>query len=747
MKPAPLPPNEDARVRALRELEILDTGPEAEFDALVRVASMVAGTPISLISLVDSERQWFKANVGLPGASETPRDAAFCSHAILDDSLFEVPDATQDVRFADNPLVMERPDFRFYAGGPIQLSNGHRVGTLCVIDRTPRTLTDNQREILTHLAGAAAQALEGRRAIRSTIRLSTELSEQHELLRVTLQSIGDAVITTDADGRVVWLNPVAEHLTGWISTAARGRELGEVMQAARPATQAPVGPASNGPTPTGAGGAEHFSLISKTGTTVSIESSESTIFNDTGVAVGLVIVFRDVTEQRRLSKELAHRATHDSLTGLANRAEFESRLQRARAAVQSGESPGALMFIDLDRFKLVNDTCGHAAGDRLLQKVAAMLCDTVRARDTVARLGGDEFALLLERCSVEAAREIGQRLCDCMEHFRFLHEDQSLRIGTSIGVVPIDSRWDTNAAIMKAADAACYAAKQDGRNRVHLWFDSDETIHALSGETQWASRIGRALDEDRFVLYAQKIVPLGAASSGLRAEVLVRMIDTDGSIVLPGAFLPAAERFQFAPRIDRWVLKAAVDWIRARSAADGVAQINVNLSAQSIGDSEFCTWAIAMLSGAGAATSRRLCLEITETSAITHLAEASNFLARSRALGVRIALDDFGAGASSFGYLKTLVVDSLKIDGQFIQGLIDDPLDAAAVRCFVDVARVKGLETVAGFIDRPEVLARVKDLGIDYAQGFLLHRPVPIDRLLDRLHDAPRDEGPVLRAA
>ncbi len=729
MKPAPIPYNEDARVRALRDLEVLDTGPEAEFDALVRVASMVTGTPISLISLVDSERQWFKANIGLPGASETPRDLAFCSHAILDDALLEVPDATQDVRFADNPLVIDRPDIRFYAGVPIQLSDGYRVGTLCVIDRTPRTLTDNQREILAHLAGAAAQALEGRRAIRTTIRLATELSEQHELLRVTLQSIGDAVITTGADGKVAWLNPVAEQLTGWISTQASGRDLRAVMRVERTRAKTPGG-ASSSERAAATGRAEHLVLTSKSGSTVSIESSESPICNEPGIVVGKVIVFRDVTEQRRLSEELTYRATHDSLTGLANRAEFEAQLQRARLAVQSGQVPGVLMFIDLDRFKLVNDTCGHAAGDRLLRQVAKMLREMVRSRDGVARLGGDEFAVLLEACSLESAREIGQRLCDRMERFRFLHEDQSLQIGTSIGIVPLDSRWDATAAIMKAADAACYAAKKDGRNRVHLWLDSDVALHALSGETQWASRIGRALDEERFVLYAQKIEPLRSASTGLHAEVLVRMIDTDGAIVLPGAFLPAAERFQLAPRIDRWVLDRSVAWLRARSSADTIARLSVNLSGLSIGDSEFRQWAVAMLSAAGHGTCRRLCLEITETAAITHLAEARKFLAEVRALGVRIALDDFGAGASSFGYLKTLVVDCLKIDGQFVRGLVDDPLDAAAVRCFVDVAQVMGLETVAEFVDRPAILALVREMGIDYAQGFFLHRPVPIDQLL-----------------
>ena len=738
MTPAKLPANEIKRLAALRALDVLDSGPEVELDALVRVASIVCGTPISLISLVDAERQWFKANIGLPGTTETPRDIAFCAHAILGDNIFEVPDATKDERFADNPLVADKPTIRFYAGAPVELSDGSRVGTLCVIDSTPRLLTQAQRDVLSCLATAASQALEGRRAIRRTRQLAGELSEQHELLRVTLHAIGDAVITTNAQAGVVWMNPVAEAMTGWTSSDAREQPLEAVFQIIGNADRQPVvqlvqkclSSAEAGQRAEAGNEAAQSILVSRHGQEFGIESSVSPIFQEGGTALGVVIVFRDVTEKRRLSGEISFRASHDSLTGLVNRAEFDARLGRVWSTAREEGTEHSLMYIDLDRFKLVNDTCGHTAGDRLLKQVAAMLRDAVRSCDVVARLGGDEFAILLEHCAPDRAHKIGQALCDRMEQFRFVHEEHRLRIGTSIGLVPVHAGWETTTAIMQAADASCYAAKERGRNRVHRWMDSDAELQPRSGETRWASRIEQALDEDRFTLYAQRITPLSGAHDGLHAEVLVRMLGTDGELIPPGAFLPAAERYQLAPRIDRWVLQHALDWLRLHAGPKRVRQLSVNLSGQSVGDHEFHRWAFEMLGAAGEDCCRSLCLEITETVAITHLTDAATFIAGVRAMGVRVALDDFGAGASSFGYLKMLPVDSLKIAGQFIRGLIEHPLDAAAVRCFIDVARVVGIQTVAEYVDRTDVLARVREMGVDFAQGFLLLRPAPIDELL-----------------
>lgn len=865
---APYRTDEEKALRSLRALEVLDTEPEAEFDSLVRAASLVCGTPISLISLIEAERQWFKANIGLPGVTEMSRAVSVCAHTVLGDDVLEVTDARGDARFADNPLVSGAAKFRFYAGAPVRLRNGTNVGTLCVIDRVPRELNDSQREVLRCLAQAVAHLLEGRVALRQqteaatalsgairihaqsearfraltessplgtfatdargaytyvnpqwqaiyglgadeslgsgwaatlhpddraavfaewqrtasnnldfdmqfrvrrrdgsvryvhshargvqpadgTIagfvgtvedvtdqrRMAAELAKQHELLRVTLQSIGDAVITTDADGVVVWLNPVAERMTGWPCEAANGRALSDVFQVIDEALRVPLPVQSSCPRAAGRlGPTQHSVLVSRDGSEFSIEGSTAPICNDDGDALGVVLMFRDVTEARRLARMISHRAKHDKLTGLVNRDELELRLHHLLN--DGGDRvERALLYIDLDQFKLVNDTCGHAAGDLLLQQVSKLMQDVVRGTDTVARIGGDEFAIVLDDCSAESAHRIAQKLCDGMDHFRFSHAGRRFRVGSSVGVVAIDSRWTDPAALLQAADSSCYAAKEAGRNRVHVWFDTDEARLARQGEVRWTTRIEQALDEDAFVLFAQRITPLHASSGGVHAEVLLRLRDNDGTLIPPGAFLPAAERFHLASRLDRWVMQRAIAWLKSVSSLNAIANLSVNLSGQSVGDREFHRWAVAALHAAGSLVCAKLTLEITETAAVTRLDVAAGFIEQVRAAGVRVALDDFGAGASSFGYLKSMRVDYLKIDGQFIRGLLNNPLDEAAVRCFVDVAEVAGIQTVAEFVDDPLVLERLRTLNVDFAQGFLLHKPAPIAQLLDVRHD------------
>jgi diguanylate cyclase (GGDEF)-like protein/PAS domain S-box-containing protein len=562
--------------------------------------------------------------------------------------------------------------------------------------------------------------------------LRAELSEQHELLRVTLQSIADAVITTDAQGRVVWLNPVAERMTGWSTDQARGHLLSAVFHIVNEVNREPAADPLSVRHEKGkvAQPADHRILISRSGAEFGIEDTASPIRNGREEVLGFVLVFHDVTEQRRLSGEMSYRATHDALTGLVNRSEFETRLRHLLQQARDEDITHALMYIDLDQFKLINDSCGHSAGDRMLQQAARLFGESIRGRDTLARLGGDEFAIILEHCSIEHAQRVAQQICDSLHQFRFVHDGRSFRMGASIGLVPIDGRSTSAAAVMQAGDTTCFAAKEAGRNRVHVWRDTDTGIRKRHGEMQWAMRIEHALDENRFVLHAQRIERLADSPSPLRAEVLLRMVDEDSALVLPGAFLPAAERFHLASRIDRWVLQAALSWLRAVPDPASMHLLCVNLSGQSIGDRAFHRYAIDLLSSSKSSIRERICLEITETAAVMNMADAALFVQHVRALGVQVALDDFGAGASSFGYLKSLTVDYLKIDGQFIRHLLDDALDQAAVRCFVEVARVMGLRTVAEFVDQPRILAKVREMGIDYAQGFLVHRPVPIDELL-----------------
>lgn len=559
-------------------------------------------------------------------------------------------------------------------------------------------------------------------------KMALELEDQHELMRVTLHSIGDAVITTDALGIVQWLNPVAERMTGWSAAEASGQPSSVVFDIINEETR------QRAPDPITAclrsldivGLDENTMLIARDGQEFSIKDSAAPIRNSEGEVLGAVLVFHDVSEQRRLSREMRYRASHDPLTGLINRAEFDRRLQTVFEKSRFDSSSNVLLYIDLDQFKIVNDSCGHAVGDDLLKQVSKLLADTIRSGDTLARLGGDEFGVILEACPAENATRIAQAMCDRMRDFRFVHDDKRFRVGTSIGLVPIDGTMQSLASILQAADNACYAAKEGGRNRVHVWVNTDQAIAARSGEMRWASRIERALDDDQFVLFAQNIRPISGTLAGRHVELLIRMKDEDGSLISPSAFLPSAERFNLATRVDQWVLTHAIDWIARLPEATETETISVNLSGHSVGDRSFHRQAMEILDEAGYAVCRRLCFEITETAAITNLADATTFIDQVRSRGVRVALDDFGAGASSFGYLKRFPVDFLKIDGQFIRDLTNDPLNDVAVRCFVDVARVLGIKTVAEYVESAEILSKLASIGVDYAQGFHIHKPEAI---------------------
>ncbi len=562
--------------------------------------------------------------------------------------------------------------------------------------------------------------------------LSAELAKQLELMRVTLQSIGEAVITTDADGLINWLNPAAERMTGWSSSQADGQPLRRVFNIVNETTREPApDPVATCLAGGGTAGAAHQTLlIARDGSAYSIQESAAPIRDPRGTVLGVVLVFHDVSEQRRHSGELTYRATHDALTGLVNRAEFDARLLRALRHAQEEGSHHALLCIDLDHFKPVNDACGHAAGDRLLREVGKMLGQDVRGRDTLARLGGDEFGILLEHTGMDHALRMAQKICDRMDQFRFVHEDRRFRIGTSIGLVPVDKRWASTAVMLQAGDRACYAAKETGRNRVHAWFDSEADTRQRHAEVQLSTRIEQALEEAGFLLFGQRIEALCGSATGLRAEVLLRMPNQDGSMTLPGVFLPTAERFHLATRIDRWVLGAVVARLRALPSLHALDLLSVNLCGRSIGDRAFHAWVLQLLDDLDPDICRRLCLEFTETVALANPVDAAEFSQMVRAYGVQVALDDFGGGASSFGYLKSLPLDVLKIDGQFATKLMDEPLNEVAVRCFVGVARVLGLRSTAEFVDTPAAKQRLRELGVDDAQGDLIHKPEPLDRLL-----------------
>ncbi len=566
--------------------------------------------------------------------------------------------------------------------------------------------------------------------------LEEALYREQEKAMVTLRSIGDAVITTDNKGCVEFLNPIAESLTGWAAEEAKGRALMEIFHLINEETREPAEDCvarclSEGKI---VGLANHAILVSRSGNEVAIEVSAAPINTGKGEVLGVVLVSKDVSEARELSTQVSYQATHDALTGLVNRAEFEHRLERMLDKAQQASTQNAFCYLDLDQFKLVNDTCGHVAGDELLRQLGRLLEKHIRKGDTLARLGGDEFGLLMEHCSLEDAQTVAENLIKSLGDFSFPWEEHSFSLGVSIGLVSVDRDSKSVGDILRAADSACYLAKEQGRNRVHLHQEDDEELARRHGEMQWAVRLPHALDNDRFQLYFQSIVPIqgeGQSQAG-HYELLLRMEDELGNLIMPGAFLPAAERYNLSDKLDRWVIKHTFSWLHEHPEC--LAQLDLcalNLSGLSLSNKTFLRFVIEQLE-AFHIPPQKVCFEITETVAIANLSSAIVLIGSLRELGCRFALDDFGSGLSSFAYLKNLPVDFLKIDGLFVKDILDDPMDFAMVKSINEIGHVMGKQTIAEFVENAAILEKLRKIGVDYAQGYGIGRPRPIDELLSK---------------
>ncbi|MCB1822473.1 MAG: EAL domain-containing protein, partial [Candidatus Competibacteraceae bacterium] len=428
-------------------------------------------------------------------------------------------------------------------------------------------------------------------------------------------------------------------------------------------------------------------------------------------------------------EQLNHQAHHDSLTELSNRRAFEMSLQQALESARGQGAEHVLFYLDLDQFKIINDTCGHIAGDALLRELSRILQGRVRRQDMLARLGGDEFGVLMEHCALSDALRVANTLCNAVSDFRFSWDNKIFRIGVSIGVVPIDANSESCASVLSAADSACYAAKDAGRNRVHLYTENDLELARRKGEMRWVSRINQALEDNRFQLAFQPIVPTQGVLGGYHYELLLRMRDEAGQIVMPGAFLPAAERYHLAGKLDQWVVGTALDWLSNNPVhLNDLSLCSINLSGHSLGNDHLLNYLVARLEHQPPLT-RKICFEITETAAIANLSSALHFINTLKDIGCRFALDDFGSGFSSFAYLKKLPVDFLKIDGMFVRDLIDDPVSLAMVNSINEIGHVMGMETIAEFVKDDKVLDKLRAIGVNYAQGYGVGKPRPLSDL------------------
>jgi len=574
-----------------------------------------------------------------------------------------------------------------------------------------------------------------RRVLRETeARAYAEQARAH----VTLESIADAVICADRDQRVTYMNNAAEHLTLWSEAEAQGQLLSTVLELRPESSAHSAAPTDIVRILSGEGRSAPTTgvqLTRRDGSVVPIQERVAPIRDASDAVTGVVLVLRDITQERAAAAQLHHQATHDALTGLANRREFEHRLQRAIDSRVGGGAPYALLYLDLDQFKVINDTCGHAAGDELIRQVAWSIRQLLRSGDVLARLGGDEFGILLSNTAPEAASQVAEsvrrRICDQ----RFTWRDKFFVVNVSVGVLSLADCLPSVADAMSAADRACYLAKDNGRNRVQAYRPDDQEMRARHGEMQWVERLNAALEHDRFVLFAQEIRAIGGQTCGEadrpRFEVLVRLIDTDGSVVAPMAFIPAAERYGLMPRIDRWVIAHACEHLaQAHARLSQVPVCMINLSGASVSDPGLADYVRACLARSGL-PGRCIGFELTETAAIANLERAARMMNELRDLGCAIALDDFGSGMSSFAYLRALPVDFLKIDGEFVKDMASDPIDLAVVEAIQNIARVMGIRTVAESVEDESILASATLAGVDFAQGFYLGRPMPLQTLLD----------------
>ncbi|MBL1142618.1 MAG: EAL domain-containing protein [Proteobacteria bacterium] len=555
-------------------------------------------------------------------------------------------------------------------------------------------------------------------------------AELHKLSRAVEHS-SSSVYITDPDGKIEYVNPSFCEVTGYSKEEVLGMNPG-ILKSGQ--TTKEVYKDLWHTIESGENWKGELYNRKKDGNFYWARISISCVKDSNNEIINFVAIQDDVTREYQLSEQLNHQASHDDLTGLVNRREFERRTERLLNTSRTNGAEHALCFMDLDQFKVINDTCGHIAGDELLRQISTKMDNVVRKRDTLARLGGDEFGVLMEHCSLQDANRVATCLQKEVQEFNFFWQEKSFKIGVSMGLVVIKETTANLTELLKAADAACYIAKEKGRNRIHIYHEDDAEQNRRHGEMQWVFRLNQALEENRFCLFAQSIMPLDGRGK-LNYELLIRMIDENGELIQPGSFLPAAERYNLISKLDEWVINNAFELLSNNlSFLDQINYCSINLSGPSISNSDVLDFIIYKLDEYKI-DRKKICFEITETAAISNLNMAMHFISKLKGLGCKFALDDFGSGLSSFGYLKNLPVDYLKIDGMFVKDIADDPIDHAMVKSINEIGHVMHMNTIAEFVENDVIKGMLKEIGVDYAQGYGIGKPVEFSEILARTNN------------
>lgn len=559
-------------------------------------------------------------------------------------------------------------------------------------------------------------------------RVDKELLRQERLFNAILSSIGEALISADARGRINFLNPVAERLTGWQEEEAKERPLEEVVRLFDHATEERLGLPLSEIDEDSFYEFDELYLLTKIGGHVNVSGRLTAIHQPGGAQEGYLVALRDVTAYHRMSEIIDYQARHDSLTGLMNRKAFFGHLHELATEAAAEETNHSFIYVDLDQFKIVNDIAGHRAGDELLRQVSKDLVTTVGERGMVARLGGDEFGAVVLNTSADEGMEVAEQIQHILNR-RFIWQQKAFQVTTTIGLVPVGGSNTDGYSILAAADDANYLAKESGGNTVKLYETADYHFLKRRGEMQWISRLTHALERDQFVLYGQPIAVNNEERTVAKVEILLRLRGQDGTIISPADFIPAAEKYNLMPAIDRWVIRRVLQLLPQKGEEGDVHRVAINLSGSSVADASLLDYIVKELEDSGA-DPNLITLEVTETAAIENLSRATEFISRLKAEGIVFALDDFGNGFSSFAYLKTLPVDFLKIDGSFVKDMTEDPIDYALVEAVNNIGHTMGLKTIAEYVKDEATLNELSRLGVDYVQGFELYKPAPLEELI-----------------
>lgn len=701
---------------------------DAFFKNICRAAQEITRSQLAAFPVINKDQQsyLFLAASGLQSeklenTTLEVSDGGICAWTILKNRNLLINDISSDERAQKE--LSKQLDIKSALLTPVTLKDDP-YGAIAVF-RSDEEFDDTDEQLITQFSQSVQMAI-------INMQLVSDMKSERERAEVTLHSIGDAVITTNVNGKIEYMNHVAESLTAWSLDEAKNKAVQDVFRIEDLDTGEPIHDVVKSCLYDGITiNKSILSLVNRNGSRNDIESSISPILKTSGKAEGVVIVFHDETQRRQLESTIKHQAAHDPLTNLLNRDTFSLELSDCVYDAINNDKHHVLCYMDLDRFKLINDTAGHSAGDQCLIQVTSLIESCIRQDDVLGRLGGDEYGLILMNCSQESALKITGKISEAISSMKFNWEGCEYKLGVSIGINPLTRNTLDTAEAIRKADLACYTAKDRGKNNIYIYEEEDSELIRRQEETYWATRITAAIENDRLQLFAQPIIALkNKDPQKMHVEILVRLLDEDNQLIAPSAFIPAAERYNLMHLIDRKIILETFSFIHDNAESDeNFTQYSINLSGNTIDDKEIVDY-IKETADRFEINKKLICFEITETAAIKNLKRAKRLIKDLKACGFKFALDDFGSGLSSFQYLKNLPVDYLKIDGSFVSDMVNNTIDHAMVAAINEVGHIMGIKTIAEYVENEQIIKKLRAIDVDFGQGYGIEQPKPIREAL-----------------